>query len=118
MNAGGGGRSTPTASNGKRTRSTPTGETPKQVAKRYQTVSSTSSPGARRSLFSSPTSTWTDLEEKALLEFVMLTSPESWPQSMKPVYWQSASEFVHARCGTTQKTSEFNKVGGVTSRPG
>ena len=80
---------------GKRGRSTPTGTTPKQDAKRR-------SSGARRSLFSSPATSWSQSEEKALVEFIMLTSPYCWPLSMKPEYWASAAEFVHSRCGTSR----------------
>ena len=89
----------------KRVRSTPTGRTPKQPAKRLELERSK----ARRGLnFSSSPSPWSIKEEKALVEFVMLTSPDAWPLAMKEVYWTSASEFIHARCGTSQlRTSKY-----------
>ena len=68
----------------KRERGTPTGRTPKQKAKRP------SSSAKKKLVFpttpsSSPLGAWSLSEEKALVEFILLTHPHEWPVLMKTV---------------------------------
>lgn len=95
----------------KRERGTPTGRTPKQEAKRPS--SSVTSSAKKKLIFPttpsrSPSSAWTLSEEKALVEFILLTCPHEWPVSMRSEYWERAATFVYDRCGReAQRTSEF-----------
>ena len=83
----------------KRERGTPTGRTPEQKAKRP------SSSAKKKLAFPttpsrSPLSAWSLSEEKALVEFILLTHPHEWPVSMKSEYWERAAKFVYDHCGT------------------
>ena len=86
----------------KRPRGSPTGDTPLKVYKR-PTVDGQSRGRADKRLFLS----WTDQEDCALIEFVILTrSGEYWPTSEKSsTYWDSAAEFVYTKSGSCHKRS-------------
>ena len=70
----------------KRMRSTPSGKTPLRPTKRQSAIS------VKKMLFPNSKEKideWSRQEEVALVEFVMLTSPEEWPVSgMKEAYWE------------------------------
>ena len=82
-------------------RSTPSGKTPLQPTKRQSSIS------VKKMLFpnSKKINEWSRQDEAALVEFVMLTSPEKWPVSgMKEAYWESAATFLYDSChGVSQR---------------
>ncbi len=51
---------------------------------------------------------WIDEEEKALVEFIMLsTDGKNWPRSSvvsNPTFWDSAATFIAQRCRVSQRT--------------
>lgn len=98
----------------KRMLGSPTGLTPKQPHKRAPTKISK---GKRRLEFRSTSSKvvvdpWSKAEDKALVQFVLLTGTR-WPYTKNTVYWESAAKFVAETCQDRKKrTSELPfKVG-------
>ena len=86
----------------KRARGSPTGETPLQTTKRRLTGSS-SRGRACRSMFLP----WTDVEECALIEFVLLTrTGERWTTEKSSTYWKSGAEYVCMRSGCQKRSGE------------
>lgn len=54
---------------------------------------------------------WTDSEDKAIVEFIMLSSDGSkWMWTKRLSFWESASQFVLKRCGA-KRTSESSTKG-------
>lgn len=50
---------------------------------------------------------WSDAEEKALVEFILLYGEgSSWPATKDDKYWESAAKFVHERGGIQRRTGE------------
>lgn len=48
---------------------------------------------------------WTEDEDKALVEFILLSRPgDNWPQTKKMDYWSSAALFIHHRCSLPIRT--------------
>ena len=96
----------------KRMRSTPSGKTPLRPTKRQSSIS------VKKMLFPNSKEKideWSRQEEGALVEFVMLTSPEEWPVSgMKEAYWESAATFVYDRChGFSQRRTSKLSLHGI-----
>ena len=93
----------------KRPRGSPTGETPLQTSKRRPTESALRSRAgtgrAGKSLFSP----WTDAEESALIQFVLLTrADDHWPTEKSCTYWEGAAEFVcRAVSGCHKRSGEI-----------
>ena len=101
--------------------SSPTGSTPKQKEKLPSvTKSDEITKGKKRLSFSdvaSPTSPstlrfwpilaskWTQDEDKALVEFILLTTlGNSWPQTNNMEYWSSAALLVHQKCSLPMRS--------------
>lgn len=50
---------------------------------------------------------WQDVEEKALVEFILLFGEgDTWPATKDVKYWESAAKFVHERSGLRMRTGE------------
>ena len=86
----------------KRPRGLPTGYTPLQIGKR-----STKEPKERdsadrqlrrRRLAFAKTDAWSDIEQSALVEFILLHKPgRSWPAEQDCKFWDAAAEYVAMR---------------------
>ena len=105
----------------KRVRGTPTGDTPKQQAKRSYLQSRVNVKGKNKLSFSGEDAVctkmprkggnWTAHEEKALVEFVMLNSKEDkWPITISGAFWELGANFVSQRCVVLQRTGEYRVV--------
>ena len=115
----------------KRVRGSPTGSTPKQPGKRSvprvpSTTTSTVKGRKKLSFYESTSSerraiastsavvpnvpgNWTTKEEKALVEFIMLsTKGACWPTTINEKFWEAAAKFVSQRCNICQRTCEFS----------
>ena len=91
----------------KRSRGSPTGCTPLQKGKRsttelkevgesQQTGSHHCQPRRRRLAFAK-TDAWSDSEQIALVEFILLHKPgRRWPAEQDPRFWDSTAEYSHA----------------------
>ena len=89
----------------KRSRGSPTGCTPLQKGKRsttelkevgesQQTGSHHCQPRRRRLAFAK-TDAWSDSEQIALVEFILLHKPgRRWPAEQDPRFWDSAAEYI------------------------
>lgn len=94
--------------------SSPTGITPRQVVKRtYEQKRGEQVKSKKKLSFceddsrypTGPVGKWTAAEDKALVEYVLLTGPESsWPTTINEKYWVSAALFVHQRCCVPKRT--------------
>ena len=81
----------------KRPRGSPTGITPRKDPKRRS-----SQPRSQRQLFTE----WTDRENSALVEFVLLSRPDnSWPADKSTVFWDNAAHYTFIRSGSAYKRS-------------
>lgn len=84
----------------KRVRGSPTGVTPRQPEKRSSTLGEQSKKRLSFS-YAAPTASrvpgnWSESEDNALVDFIMLTSTgESWPSTISEVYWTAAARHVH-----------------------
>ena len=90
----------------KRSRGSPTGCTPLQKGKRsttelkevgesQQTGSHHCQPRRRRLAFAK-TDAWSDSEQIALVEFILLHKPgRRWPAEQDPRFWDSAAEYMY-----------------------
>ena len=90
----------------KRSRGSPTGCTPlqkgkrsttelKEVGKSQQTGSHHYQPRRRRLAFAK-TDAWSDSEQIALVEFILLHKPgRRWPAEQDPRFWDSAAEYIY-----------------------
>ena len=95
----------------KRARGSPTGITPLQESKRQSGERRAQRKGTRppsqRQLSFCPGNTgdkWTEQEDGALVEFILLTrSDQSWPADKSSVFWDSAAQYVFIRSKSTQK---------------
>lgn len=105
----------------KRLWGSPTGTTPQQTVKKKSErkrgsrkrleYSSLEEPLANLSLFSDRVSAWWSTgETKALVEFVLLHSPNKWPCTKEDRFWKSAATFVHDQA---QRLQARNLGGGV-----
>ena len=120
----------------KRVRGIPTGSTPKQPEKRRvsrvpSTTTSATIKGRKKLSFSENTSSehsataststavsnvlsgvpgsWTAKEERALVEFIMLSSKgDCWPTTISEKFWEAAASFVSQRCNVRQRTCKFS----------
>ena len=93
----------------KRSRGSPTGCTPLQKGKRsttelkevgesQQTGSHHCQPRRRRLAFAK-TDAWSDSEQIALVEFILLHKPgRRWPAEQDPRFWDSAAEYMYRVC--------------------
>ena len=94
------------SSSEKRSRGSPTGCTPLQKGKRsttelkevgesQQTGSHHCQPRRRRLAFAK-TDAWSDSEQIALVEFILLHKPgRRWPAEQDPRFWDSAAEYMY-----------------------
>lgn len=87
---------------GKRSRGTPTGETPIRTDKKRPT-------GTRRSLLGQFSETWSDLELSALVEFILMSRDgNKWPMEKTIQLWDAAARHVKQRAGSaTLRTGEM-----------
>ena len=54
---------------------------------------------------------WSEEEEKALVEFIMLsTDGKSWPATKSERFWNSAADFVSQRCCVHHRTGRLGLV--------
>ena len=102
----------------KRSRGSPTGNTPQQKSKQpvihefkgAQLSKRRLTYGDDKKKSSSRYTTvdnWSLAEERALVQFILLhCDGTSWISSKKTKFWESASEFVHSVCGIKRRTSE------------
>ena len=98
----------------KRYHGSPTGTTPVRPTKRAAGRPRKSK--AKKQLMFSRKSTsskvvvdeWSKKEDKALVQFVLLTGTGSaWPSTKSSQYWEKAAKFVHQQCeNKPQKTSK------------
>ena len=52
---------------------------------------------------------WTADEERALVEFIMMTTRgDSWPRTINEKFWEAAAMFVSQRCNIRQRTCKTN----------
>ena len=62
-------------------------------------------------VFPSVPSSWTAREERALVEFILMTSRgDCWPTSVKEKFWEAAAKFVSQRCCVRQRTCTYNNI--------
>ncbi len=113
--------------NSKRVRTSPTGDTPKQAAKTKRVSGipirvnslerspvsripkpSVSARGRKRLSFSdvgTSATSWSDMEEKAFVEIIMLSSDgKAWPATKNKKMWESAATFISKRSGLPLRT--------------
>ena len=98
----------------KRSRGSPTGCTPLQKGKRsttelkevgesQQTGSHHCQPRRRRLAFAK-TDAWSDSEQIALVEFILLHKPgRRWPAEQDPRFWDSAAEYIYVAMRSIEK---------------
>lgn len=99
----------------KRVRSSPTGKTPvrplkKAVPRRRLLVAAEKDPDpTNESAGTRSHVVWTEEENKALLEFILLHKPEDkWPATKCTRFWGSAADYVMMRGkGTAKRTGMF-----------
>ena len=93
--------------------SSPTGISPRQVVKRAHDLGDQVK-GRRKLTYSTeplycdppkPAGKWTATEDKALVDYILLTGPgNSWPNTINEHYWSSVSLFVHQKCCVPKRT--------------
>lgn len=99
----------------KRCRGSPTGDTPLQQGKKQQRDAaghwSSSTKNLRRRKLPFSDSAWSDFEQSALVEFLLLLRPgERWPADQDEKFWKAAAEFIAMRSETDiQRTGIFNQ---------
>ena len=89
----------------KRPRGSPTGDTPgnKRRSSQSRDVRPQEARSSQRQLFST---LWTEQEDCALVEFILLTrSDQFWPADKSSTFWDSAARYVFSRSKSTQKRS-------------
>ena len=98
----------------KRPRGSPTGITPLQDLKRPSALSRQrdgTHVSKKKLAFSETTSRhqWSELEDCALVEFILLTRPgPSWPFEKGLEFWDGAAKYIHRRSGShLQRTGVY-----------
>ena len=106
----------------KRPRGTPTFQTPRRPRKRAPLREIVAQEGeavpARRLSFDAAPQSWSGVEVKALVEFVLFHSTgERWPTHKQTVFWSNAAEFVKKRARTSHvRSGKFFILIFVTSK--
>ena len=107
----------------KRSRGSPTGCTPLQKGKRsttelkevgesQQTGSQHCQPRRRRLAFAK-TDAWSDSEQIALVEFILLHKPgRRWPAEQDPRFWDSAAEYIYVAMRSKRLYNIFKRQKG------
>ena len=93
----------PTTAGDKRPRGSPTGDTPLQKQKEQRVTRETECSKARRRLpFGNTADSWSESEESALVEFILLHRPGTrWPADKDKKFWDGAATFVRDRSEST-----------------
>ena len=87
----------------KRPRGSPTGVTPLLKEKRHAGRPKEVVKVQRRLPFISTADVWSDSEQSALVEFILLHKPgTSWPADKNTSFWDAAATFVHIRSRSDQ----------------
>ena len=83
--------------------SSPTGVTPRAKEKRFAGGSKEIVKTRRRLPFIITTDVWSDVEQSALVEFILLHKPgTSWPTDKNMSFWDAAATFVHIRSNSSK----------------
>ena len=90
----------------KRSRSSPTGLTPRQREKRQNRQGCIESASAKKLPFAT-TASWSAVEERALVEYVMGKGfVASWPHTKRTEFWENAAKYLQERCKSAKRTSK------------